>query len=315
MRPNAAVLDWLAIVPMLGAGWLLREFRRRGVKNLPRTRRALTRLGVFPIIDHYYEPLFNPRHLRHSLAVERELPGLDLREADQLELLRSLRWTSEIERWPTAELPGIGRAFPLADTQYGPGDAEFLYSILRTVRPRKVLEIGCGGSSKIIQLAVRATEAESGIQCRHICVEPYENPWLEELGIEVIRARIEDTELSLFSALEEGDLLFIDSSHMIRPQGDVLFEFQSIIPRLRKGVLVHVHDIFTPRDYPASWVVDKVKFWNEQYLLEVMLAGSVRYEVVAALNFLKHRHFEALRSVCPFLLRSNEPGAFYFRIK
>ena len=102
---------------------------------------------------------------------------------------------------------------------------------------------------------------------------------------------------------------------MIRPQGDVLFNFLSIIPSLKKDIYVHVHDIFTPHDYPDAWVKDQVRFWNEQYLLEALLTGSDKFEVVAALNLLKRNYFNDLQKVCPYLTLNNEPGSFYFRTK
>ena len=97
--------------------------------------------------------------------------------------------------------------------------------------------------------------------------------WLNDVsGIEVLRQRVEQMDKQLFLELEENDILFIDSSHMIRPQGDVLCEYLEILPTLRPGVLVHIHDIFTPRDYPDEWLIDEVKLWNEQYLLEAFLS-------------------------------------------
>ena len=79
--------------------------------------------------------------------------------------------------------------------------------------------------------------------------------------------------------------------------------------------MIHVHDIFTPRDYPDELVREDVKFWNEQYLLECLLSNSERYEILAALNFLKHSSFLKLKKVCPYLDRNNEPGSLYFRVK
>jgi hypothetical protein len=110
-------------------------------------------------------------------------------------------------------------------------------------------------------------------------------------------------------------LLFIDSSHIIRPQGDVLKEYLEILPLLPSGVYVHIHDIFTPKDYPSRWVVDNVLFWNEQYMLEALLSNSDRYEVIGALNFLKNNYFDMLKKVCPYLRTSDEPGSFYLRIR
>ena len=119
----------------------------------------------------------------------------------------------------------------------------------------------------------------------------------------------------MFQSLEAGDFLFIDSTHMIRPQGDVLHEYLTIIPSLPKGVFIHAHDIFSPHDYLDEWVRDKVHFWNEQYLLEALLTGSRNLEVVAALNFLKNKYYGDLLEVCPYLTTNSEPGSFYFKTR
>jgi hypothetical protein len=158
-------------------------------------------------------------------------------------------------------------------------------------------------------------QQETKKQVRHICIEPYEQPWLEKFpNIELRRTKVEDVGLNWAQELEAGDLLFIDSSHMLRPQGDVLLEYLEIIPQLKSGVYVHVHDIFTPYDYPDRWVRDDVRFWNEQYILEATLGNTHRYEIIAALNLLKNQHYDELLKVCPFLEPKSEPGSLYFRI-
>lgn len=134
-------------------------------------------------------------------------------------------------------------------------------------------------------MAVDKNINEFGIAVQHICIEPFEQPWLESMqGITVLRDRVEELDWDWSTELSAGDLLFVDSSHIIRPQGDVLIEYLQIFPKLSSGVYVHVHDIFTPKDYLESWIIDDVRFWNEQYLLEALLSNTSRYEVVAALN-------------------------------
>lgn len=119
---------------------------------------------------------------------------------------------------------------------------------------------------------------------------------------------------SVFGQLEAGDLLFIDSSHIIRPQGDVLWLYLEILPRLRSGVIVHIHDFFSPRDYPREWLVDKGLLWNEQYLVEALLSNTDRYKVLLSLNHLFHSNYEDLHSVCPHLTGLHNPGALYIAI-
>jgi hypothetical protein len=98
---------------------------------------------------------------------------------------------------------------------------------------------------------------------------------------------------------------------VIRPQGDVLFQFLEILPLLNPSVIVHIHDIFSPRDYPADWIVNKVILWNEQYLLESFLTCNRQWKIIGAVNYLKHLDYERLKSCCPFLTPQREPGSFY----
>lgn len=139
--------------------------------------------------------------------------------------------------------------------------------------------------------AIEKNKKEDGLyDCEMICIEPYEQTWLTEKKVTVIRKRVEEVELSLFCQLESQDILFIDSSHVIRPQGDVLFEYQKILPVLKEGVFVHIHNILTPRDYPEQWIFDEVRLWNEQYLLEAFLMYNNQFKIIGALNYLFHSY-------------------------
>jgi hypothetical protein len=151
--------------------------------------------------------------------------------------------------------------------------------------------------------------------CEHVCIEPFEVPWLDAEEVTVLRRKVEEVDLEIFGQLEDGDILFIDSSHIIRPEGDVLFEYLEVLPSLNKGVIVHVHDIFSPRNYPEYWLVNRVRFWNEQYLLEAFLSNNDSWEIVAALNHLHHDYPDDLKEVCPFLRPDLEPKSFYLRKK
>lgn len=290
-------------------------FLKLGPARLPVSTASLKRMGLFPIPDHYYYPLFNDAHLRKQLSDVRALPGIDLRRESQVALLSEIGIGDELRTLHLEHPPRDDLDFNIANGPFEAGDAEFLYSMIRHLKPRRVYEVGSGNSTKIAQLAIKRNVAETGRDVEHVCIEPYEMPWLEQLGVRVIRERVEDVGLSLFSQLESNDLLFIDSSHMIRPQGDVVFEYLEVFPSLASGVFVHIHDIFTPRDYLDQWVRAEVLMWNEQYLLEVLLSNSERYEIVAALNYLQHEEFDRLLAVCPHLKPEDEPGSFYFKIR
>ncbi len=319
VRRRHQLLDLAISIAIIPGVRLLKQYRIHKRNQWPRTQLRLKDMGLYPIVDRYYEPLFNHRNLRHPLSDDRRLPGIDLNEAAQLEFLRNLSFGEELVAMDLAqEQPFDSVLYSIRNNFYLPGDADFLYQFLRHTKPNKVIEIGSGHSTKIARVALRKNRDEGGPACKHICIEPYatrEAPWLEKMeDIEIVRKPVEECDLDWAKELGPEDLLFIDSSHIIRPQGDVLYEYQEILPQLQAGVYIHIHDIFTPKDYPEAWVVDNVWFWNEQYLLEVLLTNTARYEVVAALNFLQHRHQKRLGEVCPYLTPEHGPAAFYMRV-
>ena len=114
--------------------------------------------------------------------------------------------------------------------------------------------------------------------------------------------------------LEAGDVLFIDSSHMLRIGSDVQFEYLEILPRLKPGVIVHIHDIFLPAEYPRNWVHDKHIFWNEQYLLQAFLAFNASFEVLWGGSWMHLNHPAELESAFQSYKRENQwPGSFWIR--
>jgi hypothetical protein len=311
LKLAARVVDWLSAPFTLLAALYFAALRRANIRNLPVARALFRWIGVYPIRDHYYEPLFKPSG-PGSRAGPRALPGLDLNAAEQLEILSRFDSAGELAEFP-AEATGRDE-FHFGNVHFGPGDAEYLYSFVRSVRPRRIVEVGSGYSSLMAKAAIDRNRADGGgDDCELTCIEPFEAPWLERSGLRVVRERVEDAPPELFESLSAGDILFIDSSHVIRPDGDVLTLFLERLPQLASGVYVHVHDIFIPRDYPPEWLEKDVRFWNEQYLLEAFLSHNSAFRVIGALNYLKHHHFDALAPKFPVLAKhpDHEPGSFW----
>lgn len=301
------VADVLLLPFTLLASMLLCAIRMAGVERFRAARWVFKKIGVFPVRDQYYEPMVNPGHLHRPLDEPRELPGIEWDEAQQLQMLARFKYRDELLAFPW-EPDGTG-GYHFGNPAFGPGDADILYSLTRHLKPRRFIEIGSGHSTLLARAALQRNHTEDGqYECRHVCIEPYESPWLAKLEVELIRERLERMNLSLFDELEDGDILFIDSSHVIRPQGDVLQEYLGILPRLAKGVWVHVHDIFTPRDYPAPWMIDEVKLWNEQYLLEAFLSHNRDFRIAWMMNHMFHAHRESVLAGCPGLRRAHEAG-------
>jgi hypothetical protein len=113
----------------------------------------------------------------------------------------------------------------------------------------------------------------------------------------LIEKKVQDVPISEFTRLHENDILFIDSSHVITIGGDVQYEYLEIIPRLEKGVLIHVHDVFFPAEYPKEWVMEKLRFWNEQYILQAFLAFNESFKILFAGSFMHLNYPEKLEKV------------------
>ncbi len=304
----------LSPVTLFSAVWY--KFIRSGTaRQMPVSEKIFMSVGILPIRDQYYQPLINPaKYLQKPLDQPRVLPGIRWNLEEQLALLKNFRYQEELLAIPFSKKDAADLHFFYDNPSFCPADAEFMYNIIRHFKPRRVIEIGCGYSTMLALQAEKKNKLEnSDHACSHICVEPYEMPWLEKLDLRVVRSKVEDLPLSTFEQLEAGDILFIDSSHIIRPQGDVLFEFLEILPILKPGVLIHVHDVFSPRDYLKEWVINEHCQWNEQYLLEAFLSFNSQFRIIGAVNLLKKDHGQALEEKCPVTAgrKADEPGSFW----
>jgi hypothetical protein len=307
-----AILD-LLLVPIAFAFGPFASLMTRMAERAPRSRAVLDRFSLSLVKHHYYQPIVRQSDLDHPLTDERPLPGLNLNESRQLLTLKNFDYKNELESIPKAD---DGTGYFYDNRAFGPGDGEILYGFIRHFKPKVFIEIGCGFSTRMATRAIAANEnSDPNYHCEQICIEPFEQPWLEESGLHVIRERVEHVDDELFAKLRENDILFIDSSHVIRPQGDVLFEFLELIPKVAPGVIIQVHDVYTPHDYPESWVVDRRNMWNEQYLLEAFLSCNPQFEILVAANWLFKNHPAELATAAPILSRypDREPGSFWFR--
>jgi len=157
-------------------------------------------------------------------------------------------------------------------------DARLLHYFLQKNKPKKIIEIGSGNST----LLTYNTKQMFNLDLDIICIEPYPSAYLKKLNntgkITLIESCLEDVDLNIFTTLTENDILFIDSSHVAKLDSDVMFYFTKIFPLLNKGVLIHIHDIFFPYDYPLEWLQEG-RFWNEQYFLYVFLQYNTKFKI------------------------------------
>lgn len=210
---------------------------------------------------HYYEPLPDFRSITAEQVSRRSsFPGIDFNWQDQLTLV------NELANY-RAELQDLD--FDFNNGYFSGFDAAVYYSLIRHLRPERIVEIGGGHSTQIACKALAVNG--SG---RLTCIEPYPEERLlkPNLNIELIQERVEEVDVDFFSCLKANDVLFIDSSHTVKFGSDVCYEFLEVLPRLNKNVCIHVHDIFFPHDYPAEWLLKRRLALNEQYLLEAFLS-------------------------------------------
>lgn len=300
----------LTLVSLLWLKMLKNTYWRFGSGQMRVARTLFNWLGVVPVTKHYYEP-----YTTYDSKKSRPPLSLDYQVTQQLNLLRSFHFNDELKRIPLHQTES-NTSFFYKNGTFEAGDAEMLYNFIRKYKPRKIIEIGSGFSTLMAHLALEQNKTEDkDYACTLSCVEPYENQWLQKLPIHFYGKKVEDVPLCFFEQLEENDILFIDSSHVIRPEGDVLYEYLHILPTLKKGVLIHIHDVFTPQHYPQKWSSDEFRLWNEQYLLEAFLMFNNHFQICCALNYLRVFHPEDLLSCCPILAEDTEqiPGSFWMK--
>lgn len=250
-----------------------------------------------PLPDHAAVERDHPR-----LSTATELPGVDLRVPEQLRLLKEIAADVPFPERPT---PGFRYHFENAFFTYG--DAAYLFGLLRHFRPRRVIEVGSGFSSALM-LDVRD---RFDVKLDLTFIEPFPtrlNALLtatDREHVTLIEKPVQAVPVDLFRQLDANDVLFIDSSHVAKIGSDVNYLFFEVLPVLRPGVLVHVHDVFWPFEYPKAWY-DRGWAWNEAYLLRAMLTGGGRYRVRLFPSYLEAHHAEAVRAVLPVAMKRAE---------
>jgi hypothetical protein len=261
-------------------------------------------------------PIPDTRDLTDDLWDEHsQMVGVDLNESGQISLLKlfTTKFRTEYAQFPSAKT-NVPHQYFLQNPYFISVDGEILYCMVRHFKPRRIFEIGSGYSTYLSAQAVRQNDLE-GSPCELAAFEPYPNDVLKRgfPGLSrLVETRIENTPLSEFAKMENGDILFVDSSHSLKIGSDVRCEFLEIIPRLQKGVIIHVHDIFFPAEYPKDWVLNDHIFYNEQYLLQAFLAFNESFEVLWAGSFMHLKHPQHLRAAFDSY-HGGWPGSFWMR--
>lgn len=277
------------------------------------------RRGVHVVPNHFYQPIPDTRTLPEELwSRPSEMPGVEMNEAGQLELLElfAARYKSEYDALPR-ERTAVPHQYFVNNSAFETVDGEVLYCMVRHLRPRRVFEVGSGNTTYLSAQAALRNEAEGAPACELVAFEPYPNDTLRAgfPGLSrLVATGAQEIPLETFAELGEGDILFIDSSHVLKIGSDVQYLYLEVLPRLRPGVHVHVHDIFLPAEYPRGWVMEERRFWNEQYLLQAFLAFNSAFEVRWAASYMHLRRPDRLEAAfASYDRRGGAPGSFWMR--
>jgi hypothetical protein len=168
-------------------------------------------------------------------------------------------------------------AYAFDNDYFTSSDAEVAYALVREFRPARIVEVGSGNSTLLFREAIR----DGDIQTELVAIDPDPRRAVERVADRVIAKRLEEVASScLLDALGANDILVIDSSHEVKAGNDVIRLLLDIVPQLKSDVLIHVHDIFLPFEYPSEWLIDNRWTWNEQYIVQALLQGSRQFDVV-----------------------------------
>ena len=266
----------------------LRIGPRRVVASLRMLREVTKNRSLNTILfsppGHFYSPLPSLRRIRGDTArifrSRDEIPGVDLGPTRQLALLPEFaRYYGEM---PFQEKRSKEVRYFFDNSYFAYSDAIILYSLLRHLRPKRVIEVGSGFSSAVM---LDTDERFLERTTQFTFIEPFPQRLRSLLTDEdmsrhrILEASVQDVPLDTYADLDRSDILFIDSSHVVKTGSDVAFLFFEVLPSLRPGTIVHVHDVLWPFEYPESWIYEG-RAWNEAYFLRAFLQYNGAFEIL-----------------------------------
>lgn len=265
------------------------------MRPLARAARSAVRIVRDPALafvppGHFYSPIPGRADREAAAAAlnqqPRKLPGIDLNDEGQMALLERLRrWYPDVLFSDEAD----GRyRYHFVNWSYTYADGIIYACLLQELRPARVIEVGCGWSSALL---LDINEERLGGATDITFVEPFPDVLRQitrrgDLDGRLRQAPLQEMPLDLFTPLDSGDILFIDSTHVARSGSDVNYLFFEILPCLRPGVYVHFHDVFFPFEYPAEWLLDG-RSWNEDYLLRAFLQYNSAFEIALFATYIE----------------------------
>lgn len=315
-RPNSETLNYL--VGTLEAGRTPIEFFLE-TQNSTEAHNRLRRLSpylesavhVFVPPGHYYSPIVDPNALISSSFEQHRksdtLYGISIDFNRMHDIFNELMAKTADIDFPKNTVDAF--RYYSDNDMYSVGDAIILAGMIRTMKPNKIIEVGSGFSSAVMLDTLDRTD---NIDTSLTFIEPYPDR-LEKLlrphdreRVKIIQNGVQEVEISIFSELDRGDILFLDTTHICKTGSDVNFELFEILPKLRSGVIVHFHDVFEGFEYPDDWIYDQNRSWNEIYVLRSFLMYNNEFEIVYFNDAFYRRNQQLIAERCPRMV--NWPG-------
>ena len=264
---------------------------------------AVARRPPYVAPGHFYSPLTSQADTDRAMSWAAQ--KLDVPTEDSQVAL-----ASQLSATMSASMPGP--RYVAQNSMYGPADAGIYRAMLHHLRPARVIEVGSGYSTAV---ALDESDTNGIIPKLEItCIEPYPERLLglltqsDHARVTIIRKPVQDVALEIYDQLGLGDILFIDSTHVVKAGSDVVWLILHVLPRLAPGVVVHIHDVFWPFEYPARWLQEH-RDWTEIYMLQAFLMGNADWEVMFFSSWLWRCHPELV----PDFLAQEGPGSIWLR--
>jgi hypothetical protein len=299
-------------------GGLFRErsfYQSRAARGAYRgLRRGFAKAGLDVVVKTFYSPIPDLEQLPPGTFERRaELPGVAWDLDRQLAYVRGLR--EQFAEFRPAVAARDGDRYQWAPNEsYTEADASMLWAMVRSARPKRVVELGSGHSTLVTAQALRRN-ADDGHAAALEVFDPF--PSVVDDGLPGLtrleRIGAQQVPLETFASLESGDVLFVDTTHTVKVGSDVNFIVLEVLPRLREGVHVHLHDIFLPYEYPRKWLEDYGLYWTEQYLVHAFLVYNSAFEVLASMHALQRDRRDAMAELLPPAVADWPGGAFWMR--
>lgn len=294
-----------------GRPGLKRRLKDRAKRGIRRLFEVGQRLGLDVLPRHFYSQVPDIRGLRSddSWKSPRSMIGVQgVDPSTQFEFVETCCSADVVARLSGGSLHDRACAIN-GEAGFGIPDAEFLYGFIRTIQPRRIVQVGCGVSTAVMLLAAE----DAGYRPEIACVEPYPTAFLDRSArdgrIELVRARAQDVPHAVLTDLGDEGFLFVDSTHTVKPGSEVNRLILEILPTLDVGAWIHFHDIYFPYDYQRGLLDDELFFSNESALLHALLINNPALAIRAALSMLHYADPARLgRSLPGYVPAPNDEG-------